>query len=110
MINATANHWRSLEFVLGPENRGAEVEVGGEGWGWEGNIPIPCRVYAYPHPSRGSELDRRKRVLVHFELEKNKSGDDEFDSFCRGLLAPSGYAGAAIYLYHRVLVRCFISG
>jgi len=35
-------------------------------------------------PQRGlGQSPGRKRILVHFELEKkNKSGDDDFDIFC----------------------------
>ena len=51
------------------------------------------RGYRPPQPTRGfgerQELPQRgprrspgrKRILVHFELEKNESGDDKFDIF-----------------------------
>ena len=39
----------------------------------------------------------RKRVLVYFELEKNDSGDDEFDIFiiCLSSLGPQPPSGCA---------------
>jgi len=52
------------------------------------------RGYPPPPPTRGRSGERRKllqrgprrspsrkRILVHFELEKNESGDDKFDMF-----------------------------
>jgi len=52
------------------------------------------RGYPPPQPTRGSGERRklpqqgpgqspgRKQILVHFEVEKNESGDDKFDIVC----------------------------
>jgi len=74
----------------GPEYRGAEFEMPkasrGRGMGRRYGIPLPSRL--------GGLGERRKLlqwgpgrspgrmwVLVHIELEKSKSGEDEFDIF-----------------------------
>ena len=49
--------------------------------------PVPSRLGDLGErrklPQRGPGRSRgRKRILVHFELEKNESGDDKFDIFC----------------------------
>jgi len=56
-------HWRSQDFVLrGPENRGA---VGAE------SAPSSRRrIKASSGEGNGEENPGRKRILVHFELEK----------------------------------------
>ena len=41
-------------------------------------IPLPSRLGGVGSVKSSPSC---KRVLVHFELEKNKSGDDEFDIF-----------------------------
>jgi len=67
-------HWRSQDFLLrGPENRGAEFEERGGEWG--GGIPLPIRLGGLVErrklPQRGpGQSPGRKRILVHFELEK----------------------------------------
>jgi len=63
--------------LRGPENRGAVrdaegVERGGE---WGGSIPLPSRLGGVGErrqlPQRGAgRSPGRKRILVHFELEK----------------------------------------
>ena len=49
-----------------------------------GGIPLPSRLGGLgerrKHPQRGpGRSPGRKQILVHFELEKNESGDDKFD-------------------------------
>ena len=49
-----------------------------------GYIPLPSRLGGLWErrklPQRGpGRSPGRKRILVHFELEKNESGDDKFD-------------------------------
>jgi len=74
MLNSP--NWRSQDFVLrGPENRGA---IAAEFETPSGDVECP------PQPTRGSGERRklpqrspgqspgRKRILVHFELEKKR--------------------------------------
>jgi len=63
-IDWTVRHWRSQDFVLrGPENRDAEgVEGNGE------RYPLPIRLGGLGE--RRKLPSGRKRILVHFELEK----------------------------------------
>ena len=83
------SHWRNQDFVLrGPENRGAvgaefETPKASSGVG----IPLPSRLGGLEErrklPQRNPGRNPgRKQILVHFELEKNESGDDKFDIVC----------------------------
>jgi len=78
-----------VHFVLkGPENRGAvgaaEFETPkrraerGMGRGY----PLPTRLEGLGSVVSSPPQRDRKRIFVHFELEKNESGDDKFDFFC----------------------------
>ena len=76
-------------MLRGPEN-GAEFETpkasSGDGNG-EGVFPSPADYGGMgerrklPQRSPGRSPGR-KHILVHFELEKNESGDDKFDIVC----------------------------
>jgi len=63
--------------LRGPENRGAV----GEGTGEVCPPPQPT-MGSGPLRERRKLPQRRKRILVHFELVKNESDDDKFDIFC----------------------------
>ena len=71
-------------MLRGPEYRDAEsVERGG---GCGGGIPLPSRLGSLGERRKLPQRDpgqspSRKRILVHFELEKNECGDDKFDIF-----------------------------
>ena len=83
-------------MLRGPENVGAEFETpkasSGKGNG-EGVSPSPTdygvwgSVVSSPSGVPVGQSPGRKRILVHFELEKNESGDDKFDIFCHSYSA-----------------------
>ena len=72
----------------GPEYRGAEFEMpkASRGRGMGRGYSLPSQLGSLGErcklPQRGpGRSPGRKRVFVHFELEKNESGDDKFDIF-----------------------------
>jgi len=46
------------------------------------SIPLHSRLGGLEERRKLTQWDGRERILVHFELEKNESGDDKCDIFC----------------------------